>query len=67
MEIKQMKFTQTDALNDELLSFVQAVKKREDPQVTGKMGRDALNIAIIAMEQINRANIKLMNMQLEGP
>ncbi len=67
MEIKQMKFTQTDALNDELLSFVQAVKKRQNPEVTGKMGRDALNIAIIAMEQINRANIKLMNMQQDPP
>ena len=66
MEIKQMKFSQTDALNDELLSFVQAVKQRETPQVTGKMGRDALNIAIITMEQINRANSKLMNRQLKG-
>lgn len=65
MEIKHMGFSQTDALNDELLSFVRAVKSREDPEVTGKMGRDALNIALVTMEQINRSNLSMKSQQLK--
>ncbi|HDL07951.1 MAG TPA: Gfo/Idh/MocA family oxidoreductase, partial [Desulfobacteraceae bacterium] len=45
MDIKQFCFTKADALNDEIISFVNAVTKREAPEVTGRMGRDALKIA----------------------
>ena len=45
MEIRRMCFTQGDALDDELKAFVQAVRRREVPEVTGPMGRDALRIA----------------------
>lgn len=59
MEIKQLRFTKSDALEDELKAFVQSVITRETPEVTGKMGRDALKIALSIMEQINIANKRL--------
>jgi len=59
MEIKQLSFKKSDALEDELKSFVKAVQKREEPEVTGQMGRDALKIALIIMEQIKNANSRL--------
>lgn len=59
MEIKQLRFTKGDALEDELKAFIQSVITRETPEVTGKMGRDALKIALSIMEQINIANRRL--------
>jgi len=59
MEIKQLRFTRSDALEDELKAFVQSVITRETPEVTGKMGRDALKIALSIMEQINIANSRM--------
>ncbi len=53
MEIKQRSFSNGDALKDELKSFVKAVKRRESPEVTGRMGRDALKLALNIMEQID--------------
>jgi predicted dehydrogenase len=59
MEIKQLNFKKGDALEDELRSFVKAVLKRQQPEVTGQMGRDALKIALSIMEQIKNANSRL--------
>jgi predicted dehydrogenase len=53
MQIDKMSFAGKDALEDELKSFIAAVRNREAPQVTGQMGRDALKIALSIMEQIN--------------
>lgn len=60
MGIKQLSFTNTDALEDELTSFVKAVKRREVPEVTGQMGRNALKIALSIMEQINITRGRLL-------
>ena len=60
MDIQQLCFTKGDALEDELKSFVQAVFKREAPAVTGQMGRDALKIALSIMEQIDKANRRVL-------
>jgi predicted dehydrogenase len=60
MDIQQLCFTKGDALEDELKSFVQAVFKREAPAVTGQMGRDALKIALNIVEQINKANRRVL-------
>jgi len=60
MTIGQRCFSQADALEDELKSFVKAVAHRQAPEVTGQMGRDALNIALSIMEQINRNSAKLL-------
>lgn len=53
MEIKQITFEKSDALKDELAAFVKAVTTREIPEVTGQVGRDALNVALNVMEQID--------------
>jgi len=56
MEMNNICFTKGDALEAELKSFVKAVKKREAPEVTGKVGRDALKIALSIMQQIQKRN-----------
>ena len=52
MDIKQASFEAGDALENELKSFVKAVDRREPPEVTAQMGRDALEIALDIMAQI---------------
>jgi predicted dehydrogenase len=59
MEINQLCFTKGDALQDEIKSFVQSVVNRKAPQVTGQMGRDALKVALIIMEQIKKSVSRL--------
>ena len=61
MEIKQLSFAKGDALEDELKSFVKAVRRREVPEVTGQMGRDALKIALSIMEQIRDTNRRFLS------
>ncbi len=51
MDINQLNVTQGDALEAELKSFVHAVKHRMMPEVTGKMGREALKVALSIIEQ----------------
>ncbi|MBI9084050.1 MAG: Gfo/Idh/MocA family oxidoreductase [Desulfobacterales bacterium] len=57
--VEQMDFPQADALDDELRSFVQAVTLRQTPEVTGKMGRDALMVALNIMAQIQKTSSRL--------
>ena len=52
MDIKQISFEKGDALENELKFFVKAVDRRETPEVTAQMGRDALEIALDIMDQI---------------
>ena len=53
MEIRQLDFEKGDALDDELKAFVQSVAGRKTPEVDGRVGRNALQIALRVMEQIN--------------
>ncbi len=62
MGIKQLNFKEGDALADELSSFIRAVKRREEPEVTAQMGRDALNIALNIMEQIKETSSRLLKL-----
>ncbi|MFZ1983962.1 MAG: Gfo/Idh/MocA family oxidoreductase [Desulfatitalea sp.] len=57
--VDQRCFTQADALEDELKSFVKAVATRQVPEVTGQMGRDALKIALSIMDQIQQTSERL--------
>jgi predicted dehydrogenase len=61
MDIKELCFTKGDALEDELTSFVKAVKQRVSPEVTGQMGRDALRIAIDIMDQIQSSSHRFLS------
>ena len=55
MEIRQLSFSDTDALEDELASFIEAVYTRKIPVVSGDAGRKALEVALSIMDQINVA------------
>ncbi len=55
MDIQQISFAKADALEDELTAFINAVSRREVPRVSGRVGRQALMIALSIMEQIDAA------------
>ena len=60
MDVKQISFETGDALENELKSFINAVTHRETPEVTAKMGRDALEIALNIMGQIKEGVQKFL-------
>jgi len=55
MDIRQRSFSETDALEDELASYIQAVSTRQTPVVSGIAGRKALEVALSITDQINTA------------
>lgn len=59
MQFKESRFTEGDALEDEIRSFVNAVRTRQAPEVTGRMGRDALHIALSITRQIRESSHRL--------
>ena len=61
MEIRQLSFSEADALEDELASFIEAVRARKTPVVSGYAGRRALQVALNIMDQINTAIGRLEN------
>ena len=61
MEIRQLQFEKGDALENELKAFVQAVAGRKTPEVDGRVGRNALQIALQVMDQINTTNKRYLN------
>lgn len=54
----ETKFPESDALADEILSFVSAVKKRNRPVVSGEDGRRALKYALEIISQIKKGSKK---------
>jgi predicted dehydrogenase len=60
MQIEKRSFAGKDALEDELKSFIAAVRLRKVPQVTGQMGRDALRIALAIMDQIKSTRSSIL-------
>ena len=60
MKIEELRFDKGDALDDELKSFVNAVKQRSRPEVTGQMGCNALKTALTIMSQIQETSQHLM-------
>ena len=55
MDIRQLSFSESDALEDELASYIQAVSTRQNPVVSGNAGRKALEVALSITDQINTA------------
>jgi predicted dehydrogenase len=56
MRIEESSFTDGDALEDEIRSFIRSVRTRQAPEVTGRMGRDALDIALAITRQIQESS-----------
>jgi predicted dehydrogenase len=61
MDVRQLSFSEADALEDELASFIEAVRTRKAPVVSGHAGRKALQVALNIMEQINAVIGHLQN------
>jgi len=59
MHLEKRSFTEGDALEEEIKSFIQAVKSREAPEVSGQMGRDALKIALSITQQIRQSTSRI--------
>ena len=60
IKMKELCFTKGDALDDEIKAFVASVTKRVAPEVTGKVGRNALEVALNIMDQINSTNHRFL-------
>lgn len=55
MDIRQISFSKADALENELAAFIEAVRARKAPAVSGLAGRKALEVALCIMDQIDTA------------
>jgi len=58
--MKRSTFEKSDALGAELRSFVDAVKTRQAPLVSGHDGRNALGVALDIIEQIEASSKKVL-------
>ena len=55
MDIGQVSFSEADVLEDELASYIEAVRQRKAPVVSGNAGRRALEVALEIIHQIDEA------------
>jgi predicted dehydrogenase len=56
MSLQRRSFERTDSLESELEAFVQSVRDREVPLVSGTEGRNALRVALDIVNQIKTTN-----------
>ena len=54
-DFQQLSFSETDVLEDELTSYIQAVRTRNSPVVSGQAGRKALAVALDIMQKVETA------------
>ncbi|MFO8048066.1 MAG: Gfo/Idh/MocA family oxidoreductase [Desulfosudaceae bacterium] len=54
LSTRHLSFTRWDALEQELTAFVNCVRTRSRPEVSGQEGRQALRIALEVMDQIHQ-------------
>jgi hypothetical protein len=59
MELKRMSFEKGDALAAEIQAFTSCVTSRTAPEVSGKVGREALKIVLHIMDQIQLMSQRL--------
>ncbi len=60
MSMQRSTFEKADSLQAELGSFVESVRTRQAPLVSGRDGRNALRVALDIIEQIEVANRKVL-------
>jgi predicted dehydrogenase len=51
-DVEVTSFPASDALKDEIVHFVECVRTRSEPLVSGRVGRHALDVALQVMAQI---------------
>jgi predicted dehydrogenase len=56
MQIEERRFEQGDALHDEIEAFLRAVAARSEPEVSGRMGLEALRMALDITGQIRQTS-----------
>jgi len=54
-DFQQLTFSETDVLEDELRSYILAVRTRNSPVVSGQAGRKALAVALDIMDKVETA------------
>ncbi len=59
MQMEERCFKEGDALEEEIRSFINAVRTRQEPEVSGPMGRDALKIALDITRQIRESTRRI--------
>lgn len=59
MHLEEKSFPGGDALMEEIRSFIQVVRERSAPEVSGQMGRNALRLAVDIIGQIDAAMRRL--------
>ncbi len=60
MSLERTSFEEADSLESELEAFVRSVRLREAPLVSGKDGRNALQVALSITDQIEDANKRFL-------
>lgn len=59
MTMEEERFSEGDALADEIASFINCVITRQKPVVSGAMGRDALAVALNILQQIRESTSRI--------
>jgi predicted dehydrogenase len=54
-DVEVTSFPASDALKDEIAHFVECVRTRTEPLVSGRVGRQALDVALQVMAQIRES------------
>ncbi len=65
MRIRRLDFPRKDALEAELKAFVESVRRRRPPLVSGETGRKALGVALKIMDQIRTTSYPLFNGEMK--
>ncbi|ABW68641.1 Gfo/Idh/MocA family protein [Desulfosudis oleivorans] len=59
LTVKNLSFMKWDALEQEVRAFVKSVRRRETPEVSGRVGREALRVALNVADQIQRTGDRI--------
>jgi len=59
VSVKNLSFMKWDALEQEIRAFVKSVRHRETPEVSGRVGREALRVALDVADQIQRTGDRI--------
>ncbi|MDY6832900.1 MAG: Gfo/Idh/MocA family oxidoreductase [Thermodesulfobacteriota bacterium] len=59
LSVKNLSFMKWDALEQEIRAFVKSVRRRETPEVSARVGREALRVALDVADQIQRTGDRI--------